>query len=254
MRNSKTDLRQEQAIALCEIGARVRQEREAKGLTINEIAAQTRIQSRLLDAIESGDRNHLPEPVYVRALIKQFGDAVGLNGAELSRHFPTDTFGSQAVRSSWRQLPAAQLRPLHLYALYIALVIASVSGLRYFIQRTAQPTRLPLPVPGDVIARTPEDPSTASVSKPQVEVANAPGHSVTVAIAIKQDAWLRIVADGETTYEGIMTTGEERTWTAEEQLTVRTGNAGGVVVAFNKNDPEPLGNPGQVQEVTYQVN
>ncbi|WP_411053597.1 RodZ domain-containing protein, partial [Tritonibacter sp. SIMBA_163] len=37
----------------------------------------------------------------------------------------------------------------------------------------------------------------------------------------------------------------------EEALTLRTGNAGGVVVEYNQQSPTVLGNIGEVKEVTY---
>jgi len=62
-----------------------------------------------------------------------------------------------------------------------------------------------------------------------------------------------VVADGTKTYEGILTAGEERTWTADEQIVLRVGDAGGVVVAFNEQEPEPLGDSASPLTVTYEA-
>ena len=62
---------------------------------------------------------------------------------------------------------------------------------------------------------------------------------------------MRVIADGRTEYEGILQQGDIRVWTAEEKLTMRAGNAGGVLVAYNNNKAEKLGEPGKVEEVTF---
>jgi hypothetical protein len=65
---------------------------------------------------------------------------------------------------------------------------------------------------------------------------------------------LRITSDGNTEFEGILQPGETRSWTADEALTIRAGNAGGVLVSFNDGQAETLGQPGMVKEVTFAPN
>lgn len=135
MKENKINSHQEQVEKLKEIGSWLRQTRTEQSMSIDDVAKQTRIQSRLLMAIEEGELELLPEPIYIRSFIKQFADALGLNGSELASAFPTGP-SLQLMKSSWRQLPAAQLRPLHLYLIYILVVVASVSGLSYLINRS----------------------------------------------------------------------------------------------------------------------
>jgi cytoskeleton protein RodZ len=60
------------------IGSRLRAAREAKGLTISELADQTRVRIAALEAIEAGDFARLPEPIYVQSYLRAFAQAVGL--------------------------------------------------------------------------------------------------------------------------------------------------------------------------------
>lgn len=254
MNKGQTKPQQEQAETLRELGSRLRQVRLEQAMSIEEIATCTRIQPRLLKAIEEGNLELLPEPVYIRSLIKQFAGALGLNGAELAGRFPTST-NVQTVKPSWRQLPAAQLRPIHLYLLYILLVIASVKGLSYIIERSAQQASPVAPVLTPV-ERLLNRPTPQAEELPVTEAGSPPpqnSHQLIVELALRQESWLHVIADGKTQFEGILTAGDQRTWVAEEKLTLRAGNAGGVVVAVNEATPQPLGLPGQVREVTYQV-
>ena len=60
------------------IGARLRAAREAKGLSISELADQTRVRVAALEAIEAGDFARLPEPIYVQSYLRAFAQAVGV--------------------------------------------------------------------------------------------------------------------------------------------------------------------------------
>jgi hypothetical protein len=61
------------------------------------------------------------------------------------------------------------------------------------------------------------------------------------------------MVDGKTEFEGVLTRGTEQKWTAKETITIRTGNAGGLLVTLNKENPKTLGNLGQIQEVTFRT-
>ncbi|HDR3890078.1 TPA: helix-turn-helix domain-containing protein [Bacillus cereus] len=68
---------------MTELGQKLTEAREAKGLSINQLHEITKIQKRHLVAIEEGNYDVLPGAFYARAFIKQYADAVGLNGEEL---------------------------------------------------------------------------------------------------------------------------------------------------------------------------
>lgn len=68
---------------MTELGQKLKEAREAKGLSIDQLHEVTKIQKRYLVTIEEGDYSILPGAFYVRAFIKQYAEAVGLNGEEL---------------------------------------------------------------------------------------------------------------------------------------------------------------------------
>ena len=70
-------------LAVTELGQKLKEAREAKGLSIDQLHEVTKIQKRYLVTIEEGDYSILPGAFYVRAFIKQYAEAVGLNGEEL---------------------------------------------------------------------------------------------------------------------------------------------------------------------------
>lgn len=68
---------------MTELGQKLKEVREAKGLFIDQLHEITKIQKRHLIAIEEGNYDVLPGAFYARAFIKQYADAIGLNGEEL---------------------------------------------------------------------------------------------------------------------------------------------------------------------------
>ncbi|POH13986.1 hypothetical protein BGL41_02685 [Fructilactobacillus sanfranciscensis] len=62
------------------IGEKLKSAREKAGLSIDEVQKDTKIQKKYLVAIENDDFEALPGKFYVRAFVKTFANAVGLNG------------------------------------------------------------------------------------------------------------------------------------------------------------------------------
>ncbi|OLP18642.1 hypothetical protein BST81_09655 [Leptolyngbya sp. 'hensonii'] len=278
---------QVRAAKLADLGAYLRQMREAQSLTLEQISIQTKISQRLLRAIEQGSLDHLPEPVYIQGFIKRYAETLGLDGTLFANQFPIGSvLQSAAPRSlpSWRSLPAAQLQPMHLYLLYIFLVIGAVNGLSSMIDRDStqaiSPTEIQeeFTLPSDLrTAQAPDSKQSASPLKavfpmgqleaesripaspkaqpdPQITLPADPtvmGKPVRVSVTLTGQSWVRVTTDNKVEFEGVLPEGTQRIWAATKQVTIRAGNAGGVLVAFNNALPKPLGSPGSVEEVTF---
>lgn len=63
-------------------GEQLRLAREARGITLREISDQTRISTRYLEAIESGDLKRLPGGIFNRSFIKAYARYVGYDETE----------------------------------------------------------------------------------------------------------------------------------------------------------------------------
>ncbi|MBD1879353.1 RodZ domain-containing protein [Coleofasciculus sp. FACHB-T130] len=263
MKENPLHLQQQQIEKLKELGSRLRQVREEQSLSLEEVGDKTRIQVRLLKAIEEGRREILPEPVYIQGFIKRYADALGLDGVEYSDTFPSGPI-FQLIKPTWRYyLPSAQLRPIHLYLIYVFLVIGAVNGLSYVVNRPALEVGK-----GGTQERSPrESLAKANAANTDLQEKLGPftpavfssntsqtGKPVRVGVTVKTPSWIRVVVDGKTQFEGTLPQGTQRTWVAEETLIVKAGNAGGILVAFNDEKAKKLGAPGKVREVTFAAN
>nr|WP_153599584.1 helix-turn-helix domain-containing protein [Bacillus thuringiensis] len=125
------------------MGQKLKEAREAKGLSIDQLHEITKIQKRHLVAIEEGNYDVLPGAFYARAFIKQYADAVGLNGEELlvehqstipqseRREVPQVSTGQKTQEtmqksSSW---PVAD----HMPKILVALLVIAVGVVIWFV-------------------------------------------------------------------------------------------------------------------------
>ncbi|WP_328167241.1 helix-turn-helix domain-containing protein [Peribacillus simplex] len=75
---------------LTELGNRLKEAREAKGLSLEDLQELTKIQKRYLIGIEEGNYSMMPGKFYVRAFIKQYCEAVGLDSEEIFEQYKSE--------------------------------------------------------------------------------------------------------------------------------------------------------------------
>ncbi|MEO7191636.1 MAG: helix-turn-helix transcriptional regulator [Vicinamibacterales bacterium] len=68
-------------------GARLRHERERRGISLASIAANTKIATPLLQALEHDDVSRWPGGIYRRSFVKAYAEAVGLDATTVTREF-----------------------------------------------------------------------------------------------------------------------------------------------------------------------
>jgi cytoskeleton protein RodZ len=255
------------------IGDLLSKSRQAKGLSLEDVAESSRIPMRYLIAIESGNATQLPEPVYVRAFIRKFGDLVDLDGQALVKDLqPALPISVAPTAAAARVAPTpidakktVTLRPYQLWFLYGALLLVGVGGFSYLQRQTgasSEPTNTVIAAgkknsaPLTPVATTPVP--TAKASTPGTVVLRnngtaiaatlPPGTALQVSMNVQETSWVRVTADGQVAFVGDLLQGTQHSWQAKKLLKVRTGNAGGVVLTLNNQPLGKMGKSGQVVE------
>ncbi|MFK0734950.1 MAG: helix-turn-helix domain-containing protein [Gloeotrichia echinulata GP01] len=245
---------QQRSEKLAQMGAQLWASRQEQGLSLEEMVVMTRIPRRLLQAIEEGNLNDLPEPIYIQGLIRQFSDALGFNGAEFASNFPI-AYERVNLPTTWKTQSISQLRPLHLYLLYIFLIVCSVSGLSQLLNNAALQANntesKPKSEQDSLLESVQSQSEQGSPIKPFSNTLSSTnnGQPVEIGVTLKASSWIRVVADGKTAFEGTLPQGTHRTWNAEKQLIVKTDNAGGVLMSVNQQEAKQMGELGKVQEI-----
>ncbi len=71
-------------MTLQELGQSIREQREAAGLSIEDVAARIKISTRILRSIEEGSMVGMPHAVYTKRFIRSFGTIIGYNPDDLN--------------------------------------------------------------------------------------------------------------------------------------------------------------------------
>jgi cytoskeleton protein RodZ len=303
------------------IGEYLSQVRQEQGRSLEELGKVVFIRPSLLQAIESGDGEALPEPIFVRGFIRRYGEALKLDGMALSDEFFVQ---GQAHHSPAPTAPAAETlspalpvtpeapsppprpnpepAPVSSPSTAKHPVTASASAaspppkpsapakaqpvpaMKPLAQPSSRRSRRAIAFPivpvvailvilvgiGGVIGitnlvtngegqlaeeDTPDPTSTDGdqTSEPVVEdpePAIPPG-VVQISLSLTGDSWMRVTVDGQVDFEGTLSEGEERTWQADDEVSLTLGNAGAVLLSVNGQTAEPAGGLGAVTQLTF---
>lgn len=240
--------------------------REASGLSLPDIFAETRVGLVNLEAVESGDFGRLPPPVYARNFIRKYACAVGIDEKPILARYEKylennqPAGGETDIQKPW---PEKGRRSRFLFASLAAVVMAGVLVSALFLYDQAGKTASPTPVmdppsPAQMI------PDPAPAAPDPASPAPAAGEAVPVAtpaaanqpsaeqgryrLVVEAQAltWIAITADGDSASEALLKPGDKIERTASDHFQLVIGNAGGVHLTFQG---KPLGSPGKSGQV-----
>ena len=240
------------------IGETFRRAREARRLSLADVERLTKIRGAYLAALEEERFDALPPHPYSKGFVRAYARLLGLDADRLVAEFeaqlpPTLAPGlSRAVEIPLEPAaPVPRWRRFLTYAVWVILVLALYAGyvgytqLREFSRPV--PTGTPAASPGSLSTPT----AAPGATPAPAESPAPPTAGVTVALTTTGKSWVRVTADGERVFQGILDAGEARTWSAERELTIRIGNAAAVELTVNGQSLGPLGGPGKVVELRF---
>jgi cytoskeletal protein RodZ len=248
------------------VGARLKQVRESKRVTLRQIANTTRIAMSALDAIERDDVKKLPGGIFARSFVRAYASELKLDVeqtvADFFAQFPesADTVAASSVEQAdgsrpW-PVPTAIARGVMLAIPTLALVGWMVFGSRGVTPREDPPlasARIPAERPDARVpapARAVPDVVPAGGALPLGPRASTDG-AMTLHLTTQGECWVSITADGREVVSRLMIAGEEEAVRAVSELRIKVGDAGVVGLRINGSALRPLGRPGQV--VTLRV-
>lgn len=232
------------------LGQRFQAAREARGLSLADVAEQVRIRAVYLQAIEEEHWSEIGAPVYIRGFLRTYARFLGLDAEEIVAEFNlaegergtiVPSRGIVADPDYERLRPRLQLSPLIWIASLVAIVL--IAFVVY--------NELTLPrlggggaAPSGALAIASPTPTPNAAPSPLATVSAASGwHAVTVRLSGL--CWLRVTIDGTVSLEGTYPAKTEKTFYGK-RIEVRVGNAGAVDLTVDGQDLGTLGAPGEV--------
>ena len=180
-------------------GQRLRAAREALGISLDDVATSTRIPTRHLTSLETGDFTKLPAPTYSIGFAKSYAGAVGLDRNEIGEQLRAELGGAHLTPRQSEQfepMDPARTMPRWLIFVVIAAIIAVALGANWLSNRSRN-------APDNVVTEEAGAFDTLPGAAPPPASSTGP-----VLITADQQAWIQ-VKDGTTLLkEGVLEPGQ----------------------------------------------
>lgn len=231
------------------VGERLKAAREEKGLSLEDIAAQTRIPQRHLESIEVADWEKLPAPTYTVGFAKSYASAVGLDRTEIGDQLREEMGGQRFASSQAEVIEAAD--PARTMPKW--LVISAVIAVVLLIIVMSMLNRRSLEQPSEAVSNAPVAvaPASRPASAPAQQRAALPAPAAAaqgpVVLAAIAPAWIQVTDQGKTLFEGMLQPGQTFSVppTAAEPL-LKAGKPEALKVTVGSAVAPPVGPPGKV--------
>jgi len=244
------------------LGERFRAAREARGLSLSDVAEQIRIRSVYLAAIEEENWTIIGAPVYVRGFLRTYARFLGMDPEEAVATFGRAQPGGAGAQGSSARAAGDEAAGRRRGAILIwiagvvaVLLIAFVVYNELTMRRAQTVASVTTAEPVSPSPSTQgSEPPSASPIQTHVIMPQAPAGAQfgpnTLALVLSAPSWLRVTVDGNVSMEGTFPAGTSKTFHGKNAL-VRVGNAGGVEIYVDGKDVGKLGKTGDVVEHAF---
>jgi cytoskeletal protein RodZ len=265
-------------------GARLKRERERRGITLDDISVSTKIGTRLLHALEEDHFDQLPGGIFNRGFVRAYARHVGLDedqtiadylaasGDSIPGRIPESEEEPEVV-----EVPAEEEEragtggvPWGIFAIVVLVLAVGVAiwgsyarekhkAAEAVAPETSQPTQVTPAAPPVAASSKPASatpvPSPAIVATKAVfqSPSPAPG-SFVVRIKAREDCWIVLSADGKVILQDTLAADMEKSVEARREVAIRAGNVGALDVFFNGKKLPAQGDLGEVKTLTFDAN
>lgn len=251
------------------VGTILKEARLAKGLSIADAEQATSVRARYLEAVENDEYEKTPGEVFLKGIIRNYGNYLGLDGLELVKLYKANHQGvaaeninSAGIREVEKVRLNIQLKekrdigsgtgrfempqlPMKQIAAGLAVVV--LLGIGY----------VAVPKVIDYFKNMPQ------VEQKQEEVqANASTavklpsilDKVQVEMEAKDSCWTEVTADGKEVFVGMLNAKDKRTFEAKDKIVVKYGNIGAMKLIVNGQPVDLKGEHGVAVKTYLRAN
>jgi cytoskeletal protein RodZ len=258
------------------LGSYLRELRESRGISLEEISKATRIGKGHVEALEGEDVGALPAPVFVKGFIRAYCrelHAAEDEAIERYRELVGEPPPAPRPAATRPRSPGGHRGTLTISAV---LLVVLAGGLLLLSGRATRLSDIPpgpppmagrpqasepsppaaAPAASPVAAAQPEPPTGASATPIPAPAVVAPPPAAAVPplaggprrlhVRASERTWIRVQADEAGPQDATLEPGATREWTATRRFLLTVGNAGGIELTLDGRRLAPLGARGAV--------
>ena len=235
-------------------GRRLREAREAAGLSIADVSSRLKMPLRVVRSLEAEDWSRLGAPVFVRGQLRSYARLLGIDAAPVE-----DAAGVAVVEppvltprtytSPWQRFVEHAARRAVYIVMTVAIAIPVWLATRPHVELAAgdaAPLDAPAAPDATPAGTRPAPRATtagADAGGPHPVVASLaslpPRESAALVLQFQGDSWAQVVApDGEVLEQGLLHAGDRRSYASGQVAGVVLGNAGAVRVSSRGRDAD----------------
>ena len=264
-------------------GARLKRERERRGITLDDISVSTKIGTRLLHALEEDHFDQLPGGIFNRGFVRAYARHVGLDenqmiadylaasGDNIPGRIPESEEEPEVVEVRAEEEKAgASGVPWGIFAIVVLVLAVGVAIWGSYAREKHKAAEAVAPETSQPTQVTPAAPPVAASAKPASAIpARAPASAVTnavsppaspspgsfvVRIKAREDCWIVLSADGKVILQDTLAADMEKSVEARREVAIRAGNVGALDLFFNGKKVPAQGDFGEVKTLTFDPN
>lgn len=231
------------------VGEILRRTREYYGQSIEQVEINLRIRASQLLALENGHLEEIPGRVYAIGFVRTYSEYLGLDGDKMVHLFKAQSVGKRVKPEL--HFPAAvdesKVPSLNMILFSLVALILLISYWTIFYTPTNYVEKIP-PVPETLKKSALSlNPDVVAAEPPQSLLAKA-GMKDQIELVITEDSWLQIKnTEGAIVVEQVLKPGDKYIVPHDQDLTLSTGNAGGITVFIDGKKVKKLGETSQVK-------
>jgi cytoskeleton protein RodZ len=219
---------------LFEIGASLREARETRGYSLDDVRKELRFRERYLTALEEERWELLPGDAYAKGFLRAYAEFLGLNGTLYVDEYNERVAGPRDAPIVPESLAPARRRSSSL--LTRTVVGLFVLSLAVFAATAWRPGASPRPAVEAAAAATPKHVHALPLGMPVAPVAlPKPAPKVAVIRATTASSWLsvRLGGPGGTEiFRGLLAPGERLRYRLDRHVWLRIGRPRAVAIAI----------------------
>jgi transcriptional regulator with XRE-family HTH domain len=259
------------------LGKHLREEREARGITLEQISRVSNISLSYLRALEEDHYHTLPAPAFTVGFLRQYARCIGIDPEDvvLRYRMAAQKEGGLLRERSIEKSGTRRRRSISILGGSVLILILLWMVLYPGPEMTGERVRtirIPRTSPEEIkkeqlkkelgiVEDVPQNGAfhrgTATGVKGSVDGSGSQGGaasqtgSIEVILLAIENTWVEIHVDSEPGYRKTLDPGDRYSWRAREKVKLRIGNGTGVRIFYNGKVYENLGKKGDVVNISF---